>query len=54
MANLFRETGLQFLALNYIWQIDPFHRKRSGAYVGATANTIKQAQTRSGASAERR
>jgi small GTP-binding protein len=40
----FWETGLQFLALNSCWEIDKFHRKRSGLHVQAVANAIKQAQ----------
>jgi hypothetical protein len=39
----FWETGIQFLALNSCWQIDRFHRKRSGMQVEAVANAIKQA-----------
>jgi len=40
----FWETGIQFLALNSCWQIDQFHRKRSGVHVEAVANAIRQAQ----------
>ncbi len=40
----FWETGLQFLMLNSCWQIDGFHRKRSGVHVEAVANAIKEAQ----------
>lgn len=40
----FWETGIQFLALNSCWQVDQFHRKRSGVHVVAVANAIKQAQ----------
>jgi PAS domain S-box-containing protein len=40
----FWETGIQFLALNSCWQIDQFHRKRSGVHVEAVANALKQAQ----------
>jgi GTPase SAR1 family protein len=40
----FWETGIQFLALNSCWQIDQFHRKRSGIHVEAVAHAIRQAQ----------
>lgn len=40
----FWETGIQFLVLNSCWQIDQFHRKRSGVSVEAVANAIRQAQ----------
>lgn len=40
----FWETGIQFLTLNSCWQIDEFHRKRSGLHVEAVARTIKDAQ----------
>jgi len=44
LAIPFWETGLRFLALNSCWQIEQFHRKRSGRHVEAVANAIKQAQ----------
>jgi hypothetical protein len=40
----FWETGVQFLTLNSCWQIDEFHRKRSGLLPEAVAHAIKQAQ----------
>ena len=44
MAIPFWDTGLQFLTLNSCWQIDQFHRKRSGLHAEAVAHAIKQAQ----------
>jgi hypothetical protein len=44
MAVPFWETGIQFLTLNSCWEIDEFHRKRSGMHVEAVANAIRQAQ----------
>lgn len=44
----FWEAGIQFLTLNSCWQIDQFHRKRSGLHVEAVANAIKQAQKQEG------
>ncbi|SNB47830.1 metallophosphoesterase [Geobacter sp. DSM 9736] len=40
----FWESGIQFLALNSCWQIDEFHRKRSGINVEAIARAVNMAQ----------
>src|SRR5262249_44207994 len=43
VAYLFPDTRIQFLALNSCWQIDGFHRKRSGVHPDAVARGIEQA-----------
>jgi hypothetical protein len=40
---LFPETGVQFLTLNSCWQIDQFHRKRSGVHPAAVSKAIAHA-----------
>ena len=40
----FWDTRIQFLTLNSCWEIDQFHRKRSGVHVEAVANVVKLAQ----------
>ena len=40
----FWESGIQFLLLNSCWQIDQFHRKRSGVNVDAVAHAVGKAQ----------
>lgn len=44
MAIPFWDSGIQFLALNSCWQIDEFHRKRSGVNVEAVARVLNMAQ----------
>ncbi len=43
IAYLFPETGIQFLALNSSWQVDQFHRKRSGIHPDAVMHAIQEA-----------
>ena len=39
----FWKSGLQFVALNSCWQIDSFHRKRSGINAEARAHALREA-----------
>jgi small GTP-binding protein len=40
----FWETGLQFLTFNSCWEIDQFHRSRSGVHPEAVARALDEAQ----------
>lgn len=40
----FWDTGIQFLLFNSCWQIDEFHRDRSGLHAESVAHAIRQAQ----------
>jgi WD40 repeat protein len=40
----FWETGLQFLTFNSSWEVDQFHRKRSGLHPEAVARVLREAQ----------
>jgi hypothetical protein len=44
MAIPFWDTGIQFLTFNSAWQIDQFHRKRSGLHEEAVARAIQEAR----------
>jgi small GTP-binding protein len=44
LSYLFHDTGIQFLTFNSAWQIDRFHRKRSGLNAEAVAHAIRSAE----------
>ncbi len=43
IAYSFPKKGIQFLTLNSCWQVDHFHRKRSGVHPEAVARVIEEA-----------
>ena len=43
MSYLFPDTRIQFLTFNSCWQIDQFHRKRSGVNASAVTNALSEA-----------
>jgi hypothetical protein len=46
MSTLFKETGIQFLALNSAWMIDEYHPGRSGVNEKAPAKALIEADRR--------
>jgi hypothetical protein len=52
---LFEETGIQFLAMNSAWEIDGYHKDRSGIHEGAlAAGLVKAAEQIESAKADGR